>query len=165
MTALSPETAIAIIASHGADPARWPAADRAAVLALSAADADVAAALADARILDAALGDWLAAPLPMMAAVDVAAITSGAPGRAAPMLRRIAGWRPALMAASFAAMLATAGWLAPAGLLPTPGSAPQMKIASAQSPSPSQVAGAGVGEADLAFAYVFTPTAAEEELI
>lgn len=159
----APETALAIIASHGADPARWPPADRAAVLALSVADADVAAALADARALDAVLGEWLAVPLPDMTAVNVAAITAAAPERTTgPVRPRIAGWRPMLMAASFAAMLATGGLMYRPGGTPA---APQTKIASVQSPPPSPVPGAGVGEADLAFAFVFTPTVAEEELI
>jgi hypothetical protein len=157
VTTLSPAAAIDIIASHGGDPARWPRDVRAAIMALAGSDADVAAALAQAQALDAALADWLAAPVPAMAAVDVAAITArpreavavGAP-------RRLAGWRPALLAASLTMVLATAGWLAMPG---APGSPPPN--ASARSPS-------AVAEADetaLVFAQVFTPTAAEEDLI
>jgi hypothetical protein len=162
VTALTPETAIAIIASHGADPARWPADAEATLLALAASDADVAAALADARALDADLAGWLAAA-PPLAAVDVAAITALPQERSAPQARPAFGWRPALLAASLTMMIATAGWLAMPG---GPGSQPvsgdpRSPIASARSPS----AVAEADETTLVFAHVFTPTAAEEDLI
>jgi hypothetical protein len=118
---------------------------------------------------EAAIADWLARPLPAMTVVDVAAITAlrqepaaraSAPASAARV------WRPALMAASVTILLAAAGWLAMpmASQMATPGQtgAPaQMKLAAAQLPS----VGLAAAETDLAFAYVFTPTAAEEELI
>ncbi|MDX2238497.1 MAG: hypothetical protein NW203_13120 [Hyphomonadaceae bacterium] len=48
--------AIEILEAYGADAARWPEAERDGVLAaLAAGDGDVAAALAQARVLDAAL--------------------------------------------------------------------------------------------------------------
>lgn len=150
--ALSPETALDIIASHGADPARWPADVRAPLLALAAANDAVAAALADARTLDALLGQWAAAPA-AGATVDVAAIVAQPQEGAA--RRRVAGWRPALLAASLALVVAVGGWLGLSGRF---GPAPAVEIAAAP---PS----AGAGEADAAFAYVFTPTAAEEDLI
>ncbi|OYQ24714.1 hypothetical protein CHU93_15245 [Sandarakinorhabdus cyanobacteriorum] len=158
MTALSTQTALDIIASHGADPARWPADQRAALLALAASDAAVAAALADARAIDAALTDWLNAPLPAMA-VDVAAITAQPQQMPqqmphAPATRR---WMPAAVAASLALVVAVGGWL---GLQPQSGNGAPT-IAAATPPS----AGVEQAEADAAFAYVFTPTAAEEELI
>ena len=161
MTRLSPETACAILASHGADPARWPADARADLPALAARDAGVAAALADARALDAALAGWLARPLPAMA-VNVAAITAQPQQQA----QRQAGqrpqpprrWMPAAVAASLALVVAVGGWLGTA----TPfGSEAPVTVAAAPSPS----AGASLAEADAAFAYVFTPTAAEEEMI
>ncbi len=169
MTDLTLEAAAAVIASHGADPARWPAADRAALLALAGSDLQVAAALADARRTDAAIADWLGAPLPAMAAIDVAAIvaapqTAFESGPQSGWTRRIAGWRPALMAASFSMMLVTAGWLALPGTVALPGpdaSAPETRTIASLPPS----AGASAAEVDLAFAYVFTPTAFEEELI
>lgn len=157
MTALSPETACAILASHGADPARWPAGDRAALLALAGRDASVAAALAEARALDAMLNGWAAAPAPL-AGIDTAAIT------ARPQLHRqpAPAWRPALLAASLALVVAVGGWLGVASPLGSQRAAPlQSEYASAAPPS----AAAGAGEADLAFAYVFTPTAAEEDVI
>ncbi|WP_164157554.1 hypothetical protein [Sandarakinorhabdus rubra] len=158
MTDLSPETALALLASHGADLARWPADAGAALPALAARDARVAAALAEAQALDADLAAWAAAPLPALAAIDVAAITAQRqlPPQDAPEARRFAGWRPALLAASLAMMLATVGWLA----MPAAPDAPS-PIASVRSPS----AVAAADEADLAFAYVFTPTAVEEDLI
>jgi hypothetical protein len=155
LTDLSPETALAIIASHGADPARWPADACAAVLAMAQHDDDVAAALDAARALDADLAGWLAAG-PALAAVDVAAITAQ-PRHAVAAPRRWSGWRPMLLAASLTMMLATFGWLAMPGQEP----AQPAPMASIQPPS----AGIEAAEADLAFAYVFTPTAAEEDLI
>jgi hypothetical protein len=162
VTSLTPETAIAIIASHGADPALWPADVAPALLALAESDAPVAAAvaaaLADARALDADLAGWLAAR-PALAGVDVAAITAAAQlptEQPAPAARRAAGWRPALLAASLTMMLATAGWFAMPG---APGSV---------SPNPSARSPSAVAEVDetaLVFAQVFTPTAAEEDLI
>lgn len=154
MTALAPETACAILASHGADPARWPAENRAALLALAASDAMVAAALAEARALDALLGDWASAPVPIKG-VDAAAITALPQQGPA---RRATGWRPAAMAASLALVMAVGGWL---GMADQFTAQPQTEIASAALPS----AAAEAGDADLAFAYVFTPTAAEEDLI
>ncbi len=52
------ERALEIIASHGGCEARWPDAERDAALALAGSDATVAAALADARRLDAVLNGW-----------------------------------------------------------------------------------------------------------
>jgi hypothetical protein len=154
VTALATQSALGIIASHGADPARWPADQRAALLALAASDAAVAAALADARAIDAALTDWLGAPLPAMA-VDVAAITAQPQQMPhAPATRR---WMPAAVAASLALVVAVGGWL---GLQPQSGNGAPT-IAAATPPS----AGVEQAEADAAFAYVFTPTAVEEELI
>ncbi len=153
---LSTDSALAILASHGADPARWPQDVRAALLALAARDPVVAAALAEARALDAALDGWATAPAPLLA-VDVAAITSLPQAR--PRLRPAAsGWRPALMAAGLALMLVVGSWLGAGARF---GSDAAVSVAAAPPPS----AGAEPAEADAAFAYVFTPTAAEEELI
>lgn len=158
MTTLSPETALAILASHGADPARWPAGSQNAVLALAGCDTAVAAALADAQAVDGALADWLALPLPVLA-VDVAAITALPQARpdARPQSAP-ARWRPALLAASLTLVVAVGGWF---GVESWFGGTPAPVVASASPP----LAGAELAEADAAFAYVFTPTAAEEELI
>lgn len=160
MTALSPETALAILASHGADPARWPAQDRAALLALVADNAAVAAALADAQALDAMLADWAATPVPL-AGIDAAAITALPQQRPAGR-HQVPGWRPALIAASLALVVAVGGWIGFAGQYDGQRRGqPQTEIAAA----PPSSAGVAAGEADLAFAYVFSPTAAEEDLI
>ncbi|WP_439545979.1 hypothetical protein [Sandarakinorhabdus sp.] len=156
MTALTPETASAILASHGADPVRWPAEHRAALLALAASDAAVAAALVEAQRLDAMLADWAAAPAPL-AGIDAAAIAALPQQRPAPP-QRATGWRPALLAASLALVVAVGGWL---GFADQFTAQPQTRIVIAAPPS----AGVVAGEADLVFAYVFTPTAAEEDLI
>lgn len=153
MTALSPETACAILASHGADPARWPAGDRAALLALAASDATVAAALTEAQALDAMLDDWAAAPAPL-ASIDTARIVARPQQRPEQPMT----WRPALLAASLALVIAVGGWLGVSGQYSGPS---ETRIAAVAPPS----AAVAAGEADLAFAYVFTPTAAEEDLI
>ncbi len=159
MTTLSTETALAILASHGADPARWPADSQAALLALAGRDAGVAAALADAQATDVVLADWLARPLPALM-VDAAAITALPQLRPQdrPQLATAARWRPALLAASLTLVVAVGGWL---GVEDWFGGNAAPVVASASPPS----AGAELAEADAAFAYVFTPTAAEEELI
>jgi hypothetical protein len=156
VTALSPETALAILASHGADPARWPVQDRAALLALAGRDATVAAALADARAMDAVLAGWAAAPVPP-ARIDTAAITALPQQRPVPP-GPVRAWRPALLAASLALVVAVGGWIGFAGQY---GGQVATEIATA---TPSS-AGVAAAEADLAFAYVFTPTAAEEDVI
>ena len=158
MTVFSPETALEIIAGHGADPARWPPELRAAVQGLAASDAVVAAALADALTLDAALAAWAAEPVD--ARIDVAAILAlpqeqDLPRRTGPAQRH--HFRPALLAASLALVAAVGGWIGLSGQLVKSG-APEIIAASPP-------AGAVAGGADDAFAYVFTPTAAEEDLI
>ena len=103
--------------------------------------------------LDALLGQWAAAPMEG-ASVDVAAILAQPQLRDAPS-RAGAVWRPALMAASLALVVAVGGWIGFSDRFASPPT--QIAVAS-----PSAEAGAGEAEA---FAYVFTPTAAEEDLI
>lgn len=110
------------------------------------------AALPPETDLDALLAEWAAAPV-AGAAVDVASILPLPQERAPPA--RAAGWRPALMAASLALVVAVGGWLGFSDRF----ASPPTQIAAV---SPSAEAGAGEAEA---FALVFTPTAAEEDLI
>ena len=146
---MTPQDAITIIESHGADPARWPADARAALLALADDDA-VAAALAEARALDALLMEWANADVP--AAVDLDAITALPQQPAHAPARRAV---PAMVAAAVAAVVATGAWFGLGSeISPT---------APASAPPLAAVAAADEGE--LAFGYVFTPTAAEEDLI
>ena len=70
-TTVTPKRVREIIAAYGADPARWPAAERTAALAILRDDAELSALLQDARRLDAAL-DSFAPPLPTVNAADVA---------------------------------------------------------------------------------------------
>lgn len=155
--ALSSQTAQDIIASHGADPARWPGDVRAGLLALAALDDGVAAALVEARKLDEVLADWAAMPAPV-ASIDVAEILKLPQEGLAPIgPRSVAAWRPALIAASAALVLAVGGWIGWSAQTAAPNA---MQVAAV---SPS--AGASAGETDDGFAYVFTPTAAEEDLI
>jgi hypothetical protein len=153
---IAPATALDILASHGADPARWPVSDSAAIFALAASDDDVADALADMRDLDVVLDMWAAAPA--AGRIDVAAITAQRQLPAQPVWNeRMPGWRPALLAASLALVVAVGGWLGLAGPIEHAGGARIAAVSPSAEPA--------VGEADAAFAYVFTPTAAEEDLI
>ena len=111
------------------------------------------AALPPETDLDALLAQWAAAPV-AGASVDVAAILAQPQERDAPR-RAVAAWRPALMAASLALVVAVGGWIG----LSDRFAPPPAQIAAA---SPSVEAAAGEAEA---FALVFTPTAAEEDLI
>lgn len=70
-TTVTPKRVREIIAAYGAEPARWPAAERTAALAILRDDAELSALLQDAQRLDAAL-DSFAPPLPTVNAGDVA---------------------------------------------------------------------------------------------
>lgn len=149
------DQALEIIAAHGGDAARWPATEAAAVLALAAADGVVAAALADARQLDALLGDWARDVAP--ATIDLAAITRlpGAGPAPRPARRWLAG---GLVAAAIAAGIAF--------LAPVASDSPMIKTVSP--PNAVQLAAADGdtfgSDADV-FATVFTPTVDEDALI
>jgi hypothetical protein len=144
--------ALEIIAAYGGDPRRWPDADRPAVLAL-VGDPVVAAALGEARTLDAVLVDWARDVAP--AEFDAAAIASAAPVAA---MRR-GWWAGGMLAAAVAVGLVV---LAPSG----PGSGPQAPIVATNAAVPSATAaGAELGGDAESFAQVFTPTADEDELI
>ena len=110
------------------------------------------AALPPETDLNALLARWATAPV-ASAAVDVAAIVALPQERASPA--RVATWRPALLAASLALVVAVGGWL---------GFSDQFASPPTQIAAVSPSAETGTAEAD-AFALVFTPTAAEEDLI
>lgn len=153
---MTEDSALEIIASYGADPARWPADERADVLALAGRPA-VAAALADARALDALLGDWATAVV-VAAPFDTARLTP----RAAPVVpARRRGW---LAVGAMAAAVAAAVVLTPmAAVTPQP-DAPQVAMNSPQTTVPSATVASDAGS-DAEFAYVFTPTVDEDALI
>lgn len=153
---MTEDRALEIIASYGADPARWPADERAGVLALAGRPA-IAVALADARALDTLLGDW--------ATADVAAVPFDAAQltpRAAPVMpARRRGW---LAAGAMAAAVAAAVVLTPmAGVTPQP-DAPHVAMIFPQTTVPSATVASDAGS-DAEFAYVFTPTVDEDALI
>ena len=64
----SRDRAFEIVAAYGANAARWPDDERAGVLALAAADPELAAARANAAQLDTLLDDWALAPAVKLAA-------------------------------------------------------------------------------------------------
>lgn len=94
--AMSPARFERLIAAYGADPARWPAAERAGALAFLAANREAAAPLlAEAASLDQALATARAAA-PSLSPRALAAIRRGArPGRLG-RLRRLLDWPDAL---------------------------------------------------------------------
>jgi ferric-dicitrate binding protein FerR (iron transport regulator) len=150
------DRALEIIAALGADPARWPDDERAAALALTGQPV-IAAALADARALDALLGDWATADV-VAAPYDAARLTPrSAP--VAPARRR--GW---MAAGALAAAVAAAVVLTPmASMAPEP-AATQVAMNSPQMTVPSATVSSD-GGSDADFAYVFTPTVDEDALI
>lgn len=140
--------ALAIIAACGADPARWPADERAAVLARTAQPA-VATALREAAALDALLGDWAGvevASTPFDAAASIPA------PRMVPAPRR-RWWAAGALAAAVAAAVVL-----------TPMPAPPRVQTVSQTPVASATGTSEAGD-DAAFAYVFTPTVDEDALI
>ncbi len=151
------DRALEIIAAHGADARRWPADERAAVLAL-AADPQVAAALAEARDLDAMLADWAVAPA--MGTIDLAAITRQPQQQAMPQTAS-RGW---ILGGAMAAAIAGVIALAPARDTTSTQIASISSFSNATVPS-ATVQGGPTGSDAEAFAYVFTPTADEDDLI
>jgi ferric-dicitrate binding protein FerR (iron transport regulator) len=143
--------ALEIIAAMGADPARWPADERAALLALVARPA-VAAALRDAAALDALLGDWAGTEVAARP-LDAATLIPAARVAAVPAPRR-RWWAAGALAAAVAAAVV---------LTPLP-DAPQTAQSFPQTPVPSATGASEAGD-DAAFAYVFTPTVDEDALI
>ena len=158
---MTEDRALEIIASCGADSARWPADERAAVLALASRPA-IATALADARALDALLGDWARADV-VTAPFDAAQLTPRAapvvPAPIVPARRR--GW---IAVGAMAAAVAAAVVLTPMGGVTPQPDAPQMAMTSPQTTVPSATVASDPGS-DADFAYVFTPTVDEDALI
>jgi hypothetical protein len=153
------DRAIEIIAAFGAAPARWPEAERAGVLALAGHPA-VAAALADARRLDALLVDWACADV-AAAPFDAARLIPAAASRVpmAPARRR-----PWLAASALAAALTAVLALTSIGRMAPDVNTPQVAQNSPLSPVPSALASGEAGS-DGDFAYIFTPTDDEDALI
>ena len=144
---MNTDRAIEIIAAYGADARRWPDAERAPALALAANDASAGAALADAAALDPLLAEWARADAGTLV-FDAGDVTRKADsGR----------WR----------------WFAGGGLAAAAAAvvAVMMPVAPARQPvAPPQAAAVTVKPAtatssDAAFAYVFTPTYDEEQVI
>lgn len=157
------EEAIALITAYGADAARWPVEHRAALLALIAADPQVAAAHAEAAEMDALLAGWAKdvpsrsfdadalVPMALRPARFKAVRWLGAPFLGAPLLGAGA------VAASVAVAL----------LLGVPGTqtmSPPSTTQIAQNTMQLESASAQAEPLD-GFALIFTPTAYEEDLI
>jgi len=149
-----------ILGSYGADAARWPVDERAALLALAATDADVAAALAAEERMDVMLGDWARdVPERQFAAEPLL------PARALPV--RGGFVRGGFVRGGFGRWLA--GGAVAAGLA--------MALVGVRAPETVVVASGGdfemtspesAGDAarlDDSFAMFFTPTADEEDVI
>lgn len=93
----------AILDAYGADPRRWPDAERAAALAFAAADSGAPALLAAAADLDGAIHQ--AAPDPAAAPLREAIVASA---RSAPPRRRPLWWAGAGLGAALAGAAAGA---------------------------------------------------------
>lgn len=127
-----------IIAAYGADSARWPDAERATALGVIALDPDLAAALGEARALDADLAAWARRPVARGDATAMAAMAMRRP-------RSFIGWAAGTgLAASIAAGI----------VLLMPGHAPI--------PGPAR---AVATDDATAFAQVFAATPQEEEAL
>jgi len=117
-TTVTPKRVREIVAAYGADAARWPAAERAAALAIVRDDPELSALLQEARRLDAML-DEFAPPLPKVNAGDLAGrIMGSAPqtrvrrrrGEASVPFWRWFGW-PKLAGLAMAGLIGfTVGW-------------------------------------------------------
>jgi hypothetical protein len=167
MDFVAQERALAIIAAWGADSARWPVADRAAVLALLAHPA-VAAAMAEAATLDALLGPWARADV-IAAPFDAARLVPDPLAARAVWPLAVHAVRPAhrwLAAGAMAAAVAAAVVLTPMGVV-TPVSSVAPASRTARLPVAPALPATALEDAgsDGEFADVFTPTVDEESLI
>lgn len=149
------DRALEIIASHGADARRWPVAESAQILAM-AHDPRIVAALAEARSMDALLGDWAVDAAPD-GRIDLSAITG------LPQQRRQSqpAWRGWIAGGAVAAAVAALAVLAP---MRTASTTQIAMISNVTVPSATVESGLASSDAD-AFATVFTPTADEDEVI
>lgn len=140
------ENALAIIAAYGADARRWPVAERAGVEALVATDAQVAAAVAEAAMLDDVITGW---------ARDVAPAHFDA-ARLMPARSGVGRW---FAGGAVAAGLALALVLGGRGADPAATAAgTDVVVASAATE------GEASSDAE-SFALLFTPTSDEEDVI
>jgi len=152
------EQALALITAYGAEAARWPDEQRAALLALVAADPLVAAAHAEAAQLDRLLGGW-AMDVPPRSFDAEALIPVPAKARA-PF--KVVRWLGAGAAAASVAVALLLGVPGAQTMVPAEG------VQIAQNDISSQVllgSASGQSEPLDGFSLVFTPTADEEDLI
>lgn len=149
------DRALDIIASHGADARRWPAAEGTQVLALLD-DPRIVAALAGARSMDAMLGDWAVGAAPVEP-IDLAAIT-GLPQQ---RFQSRPAWRGWFAGGAIAAAFAALALVTP---MHTASTTQVAMVSNVAAPSATIENGLTGSDAD-AFATVFTPTADEDELI
>lgn len=145
------ERALEILGSYGADAARWPLAERAALLALAADDAAVAAAIDAERRMDLRLGDW-ARDVPLRH-FEAEALLPAA--RGLPVRRSLTRWMAGGAVAAGVA-LALVGVRAPETVVVASG-------AETEFVSPGSAGDAAM--LDESFAVFFTPTADEEDVI
>jgi hypothetical protein len=140
-----------ILGSYGADAARWPADERAALLALVAEDAAVAAAMEAERWMDAMLGGWARdVPERHFEAEQLLPTARALPVRGG-LMRWMAG---GAVAAGVA--LALVGVRAPETVVVASGVETELG-------SPGSAGDAAM--LDDSFALFFTPTADEEDVI
>jgi len=156
---LTEERAFEILAAYGADAARWPEAERAALLARIAANPDLQAArdvaLATDTLLTATLADWAKLDPAQVTPAKSAALAAAAHAAAPHWGRWLGG---ALAAALAASLIAIAPLPMPWGGATEQQGTTQTVTASAE-PVPAHA------DDDAAFAVLFTLTPQEEALI
>ena len=140
---MTPQRAAEILASYGANPARWPTWERGACAALIAADPALQAEQARAAVLDDALAAWARAP--------VATGRDDAIGRALARAGASAGRAWGYVGGAVAASVAAALYWSSAH---PPVRNPQPAIAYDQARADSAL-----------FQTVFTPTPDEEDVL
>jgi hypothetical protein len=153
------ERALEIIGAYGADAARWPDTERAALLSVVARDAEVAAALGEARRFDVMLAGW-ADDVPVRR-YDADALLPARILRV-PQRSRLLRWAGG---GAVAAALATLLVLTVPGMLPAPQPTMPANIAPDFPQGSVRDSDSNRAEPLEGFALIFTPTADEEELI
>ncbi len=159
--------ALEILAAFGADPARWPADERAALQALATRSPAIAQALAEARAVDGTLAGWLSEPaIAVSPARDdtAAALAALAEARTTGVRQRPMHARRWWGRLAVAASLAAAVGLSWPALDPAtpPADTGDAIIAGVQAPASDPRDDSSEEEALLAL--MFTPTIDEEPL-
>ncbi len=153
---MTEERALEILAAYGADAARWPAAERAALIAAIDGNPALQAALAASRACDAAIAAMLPDWAPVAPSAEASARLAAAARASHPHWRRWLGG--GLAAAIAASLIAIAPLPMPWAAAPEQQGTPTTAIANTTADTDM------VSDAE-AYAMLFTLTPQEESLI